>query len=110
MSKVSIEVNLSPINKQINKATEQAKNKLLTKMLSDTTPYVPIKTGKLRESGRVTDNGIEWTAEYASDVYYDYNEHLIGTREWFEAAKIENLNSWIDYYKSQLKEALNNGN
>ena len=99
-----IEVDFKPVIKEINKRAEKAKQIVLKEMLKDTTEFVPLKTGELRKSGRVTRDGLDWTAEYAEDVYYGFNEHKIGTREWFEAAKLVHMDKWMKSFQNEMNK------
>lgn len=100
-----IKIDFKPVINEINKRAEKAKQVVLREMLEDTTEFVPLgKTGDLRESGRVTQDGLEWTAEYAEDVYYGFNEHKIGTREWFEAAKLVHMDKWMKSFQNEMNK------
>lgn len=103
MSK-DIKIDFKPVINEINKRAERAKQIVLKEMLKDTTEFVPLKTGELRKSGRVTREGLEWTAEYAEDVYYGFNEHKVGTREWFEAAKLVHMDKWMKSFQNEMNK------
>ena len=104
MSK-DIKIDFKQVVNEINKRAEKAKQVVLKEMLADTTDFVPLgKTGNLRKSGIVTRDGLEWTAEYAADVYYGYNEHKVGTREWFEAAKLVHMDKWMKSFQNEMNK------
>lgn len=99
---VSIDIDLQPIEQHIETMVDRAKKPVLAMMLRDTTEYVPMNTGNLRESGKTTPDGLEWTAEYAGEVYYSDAPHVVGTREWFEAAKAVHMADWIKSFQNEL--------
>lgn len=101
---VTIEFNIRQLQRDIEHNVKKAKKKLLKRMLEDTTPFVPMKTGNLRDSGQVTEDGLEWTADYASHVYYGLQPHAIGTREWFEAAKIVHEKQWMKQFQKDINQ------
>ena len=101
----SIKIELDQIYKVIDKGIDRAKNNLLNEILRDSNKLVPVKTGKLRDSGKVIDDGIEWDVDYAQEVYRSTSPHKVGTREWFEYAKQANLKKWI----KQFTDDFNNG-
>ena len=100
---MSIKLDLSQVYKTIDKRVNNAKNNLLNDMLEDSNKLVPVKTGKLRDSGKVIDDGIEWDVDYAQEVYRSTSPHEIGTREWFEYAKQANLSKWLKQFENDLR-------
>lgn len=100
-------------------------------VLADCTPYVPVETGALRESGEPRQDGdgwvVEWgttpeTAEYARYQYYtpglnhDTNANAAGgggeggenlsTDHWFDKARSVRGESWRDMYASEYEGRL----
>ena len=98
----NIKVDLSPAVNKLNNSLVEAYDVLTSSVISDTEPYVPIKTGNLRKKVEVHDTPsgreIEYTAPYASNVYYDVNRVSDdGTQSfWFEGSKSENVNKWVN--------------
>lgn len=92
-----IKFDLDNISKKLNSIADNNRERIYKKILDDCTNYVPIKTGKLRESGETTESGIQWTEDYANEVYYKDANHTIGTKEWFEVAKSLHMKEWTEY-------------
>ena len=102
--KVSIKTNLKPVEDEIKKRVNRAREPTIRQMLLDTTPFVPVRTGKLRKSGRVTNDGIVWDEKYALDVYLSTKKYEVGTRQWFEAAKLIYLNRWVNTFQKEVNK------
>lgn len=98
----NIKLDLQGIYNKLNSRTEYAKSQLLKQILADSNELVPFKTGKLRESGVVVPDGVEWTVDYAQDVYRSPYPHKIGTSEWFEYSKQANLKQWLRDFERNL--------
>lgn len=90
-------------------APENAKKVLLDDIKADSSEYVPVRTGNLRNNSvvvDVSDGSVSWTAGYAQAVYE--MDHVVskgnakGTGHWFEAAKSNHLDQW----KQDVKDAL----
>lgn len=75
--KVSISVN--PLNKILSKKIKQGTKKAAEHLLKLSSPYVPIETGKLRDSGHLEENQITfqlvWDAEAANGYQYAYKQY-----------------------------------
>ena len=88
--------------------SESAKKVLLDDIKADSSTYVPVRTGTLRKSAvvDVSDGSVSWTTEYAQAVYE--MDHVVskgndkGTGHWFEAAKENHLDQWIQDVKDAL--------
>lgn len=98
----TIKVDLSPAINKLNNSLIDAYDTLTSSIISDTEPYVPIKTGNLRKKVEVHDTPsgreIEYTAPYASNVYYNINRRANdGTQPfWFEFSKKANMTRWLN--------------
>ena len=124
---VGIKIDTSRIDKNL----KNAQKRLDEDVLKDTTPYVPKGgTGYLRGSGRIADGGGEviWDALYAHFQYVGYvrtdenGRVFVGKdekkpiltnkplqyqepgaeKEWFEAAKREHLQEWIEDVRKEV--------
>ena len=83
---------------------ESALTNLANEVAETTDPYVPFRTGWLKNCVRIEDNTsvrkrIVYYASYASECYYadhSFNprRHPLATARWFEAAKAANLELW----------------
>lgn len=89
--------------------SENAKKVLLDDIKADSSEYVPVRTGNLRNDSvvvDVSDGSVSWTAEYAQAVYE--MDHVVskgndkGTGHWFETAKENHLDQWIQDVKDAL--------
>lgn len=98
-----INISVNNIMNSINKKSETAKKQLIKEIIKDTTPLVPMDTGNLRESVKETNDGVEWTADYARDVYYSDYPHKVGTSEWFEHAKQMYMTKWLNNFKQNMR-------
>ncbi|MCI7129634.1 MAG: minor capsid protein [Lachnospiraceae bacterium] len=114
--------------KRIDSAIERAQNRLDERVLGDCTEYVPFLGGQLRSSGHIVEPGvIEWKTpyahyQYAGELYltedgrsyagkYEKKHptgqtlhyHEPGTGDhWFERAKQEHGQQWIDLVKREV--------
>lgn len=88
--------------------SENAKKVLLDDIKADSNEYVPVRTGTLRDSWvvDVSDGSVSWTTEYAQAVYE--MDHVVskgndkGTGHWFEVAKENCIDQWIQDVKDAL--------
>lgn len=70
-----------------------AQTAFTAKVLEDSSGYVPVRTGSLRDSGTVSGTDtVEWTEDYASYVYHGTGR--MAGRPWFEQAKSAHLADW----------------
>ena len=92
-------------------ASENAKKVLLDDIKADSSEYVPVRTGNLRNYSvvvDVSDGSVSWTTEYAQAVYEMDQDHIVsegndkGTGHWFEVAKDNHLDQWIQDVKDAL--------
>ena len=90
---------------RFNKKFSQAQKFLDNEVLKDSDPYVPMRTGMLRNSGilgTVIGSGkIEYNAPYAQKMYYGVNYHFSKDKhpqacaQWFEKAKAAKKDAWL---------------
>lgn len=88
--------------------SENAKKVLLDDIKADSNEYVPVRTGTLRNSAvvDVSDGSVSWTTEYAQAMYERDNvgstKNDKATGHWFETAKGNHLDQWIQDVKDAL--------
>ena len=111
MIKVSIETDLSGIEKKISERKEMTVRALEGAVISSCDPYVPYNTGRLCSSAHPSGSGdigeVTYSADYAAVCYYANREfskkkHPLATAQWFEAAKISDIEKWIYVAKGCL--------
>ena len=91
--------------------SENAQKVLLDDIKADSNEYVPVRTGALRKSGKVNvaDGTVSWTEDYAQLMYERDNvkgstKNAKATGHWFETAKSNHINEWIQDVKDALFE------
>lgn len=108
-----LQLNTEYTRNRFKEKYQRAQKWLDNEVLKDSDPYVPMRTGNLRNSGiRGTDVGsgcVIYNAPYASRCYYgNYNfsklKHPQACRQWFEKAKAANKHKWINGAKKMMKE------
>lgn len=102
---VSGEAKLTLKMDRFAKQYTEAQKYLDSEVLKDSSPYVPMRTGVLMQSGirgTVIGSGeVVWDAPYARRLYYgkSFNfhkgKHPKACAFWFEAAKAVHKNKWI---------------
>lgn len=116
---LNIDVNIDnfeklKINKGIDSITNNANKELLSIMRKDCEPFVPMKTGNLREKVNEVVSGdkafLDYYASYAPHVYAMGAENTFTTPgtggDWFnEAAKVNSF-KWIVEYARIVKKLL----
>lgn len=118
MLKIDIDVSefeVSDIEQKIYIACQSSIIDLLTVIEQDCLPYVPKRTGRLRDEVRpVIDMNntpmLEYYADYAQYVYGmdDVRFTTKGTSgHWFEAAEAVNRKKWVQEYAQLVKERIN---
>ena len=99
------------VNARFNPKYTQAQKWLDNEVLKDCDPYVPFRTGNLRNSGirgTVLGSGrVIYNAPYAAACYYGHfnfsrAKHPQATRQWFEKAKAANKSKWISGTKKLM--------
>ena len=68
-------------------------------------PYVPMKTGRLRNSATPTSEGVTYKVNYAKDVYENNTnaDNDITSREWDKIMMRDNSDQFIQGVKEILK-------
>lgn len=88
--------------------SENAKKVLLDDIKADSSEYVPVRTRKLLHSVvvDVSDGSVSWTTKYAQAMYerdhVGSTENDKATGHWFETAKENHLDQWIQDVKDAL--------
>lgn len=88
--------------------SENAKKVLLDDIKADSNKYVPVRTRALRKSAvvDVSDGSVSWTTEYAQLMYerdrVGSTKNDKATGHWFETAKENHLDQWIQDVKDAL--------
>lgn len=92
----------SPNIRRFQRQFREAQRWLDERVLQDSTPFVPKKTGALEQSGHIAPGGgvVLWDAPYAAAVYYRKKEKGSSAnpgaqRLWFEAAKARCGQDWL---------------
>lgn len=111
----------SPAAGGVGRAVDGAMFVTCENILSDCTPFVPVLSGDLRGSGRVTrhtggQGAVEWgtdadTARYAAAQYYGNFNHpnqpgVQSPAKWFDAAAESNRQRWVDMFGHELRARL----
>lgn len=109
---------------KLSKAMRAATFAVAENVLSDCTPYVPIRTGRLRESGETRhgssgDASVVWgtdadTARYARKQYYGYYSHTTqfnpsnstGTRAWFDKVRPKREDAWREMFRREYERGI----
>lgn len=101
--KTTINLDVNKLKKQFDGKINEAQKLLDDLVLRDSTQYVPLDTGDLRESGYTGDekgkkSGVGWDENYAAFLYYGKKHKLKkpeSKRRWFEYAKYLHLKEWL---------------
>lgn len=95
MSKVKTD--LKGVYRKIGRFKQGGEVKLAEMVLKDSDPFIPKKSGKLRNSGTVGNKGVEWTEPYADKMYSEpmtnYTTPGTGPR-WVDKAKSIHMDKW----------------
>lgn len=116
MARRKVSYSVSPISKNIN-AKYEAKSKnamvpLTQQILSDSNYFIPMRDKDLLASGIIHTAGlvgvIVWGIVYAhyqytgNDFKFSKDVNPNATYEWFEKAKIEHLDEWIEIIRKEM--------
>lgn len=71
--KIKSKVDLSPLERSINRNTIKAKRTLKKQVAYDMNRYVPMLSGDLRGSQALIKDGITWSGVYAKAQFYGTN-------------------------------------
>lgn len=114
MFKVDVKVELSDIDGKVGNALDHGQFKLDQMVLSDSNYYIPKDQGYLEESSlthsKPGEGEVVWQTPYARRLYWnpqydfstDKNPNARGL--WFEAAKSEKLNEWLNQSSKETKK------
>lgn len=109
---VSVNIKLAKYTRKI----ANLKTKLAEKVMEDTMPYVPYRTGKMTNASYITaGNNIVYKAPYARYVWigisrsgkpmnYTHTFHPLACARWFEVSKKANMAKWKAYVESLMEE------
>ena len=125
---------MDEVKEAIANACSKAEHELAVQIEKDTAPFVPMRTGSLRERTRVIGNTIVYPGPYARYLCYgklyvdpltgsayarkgvtkvpatpekDLTYWRKGTRShWFEASKAKNLKKWVRNAEKAVKDDL----
>lgn len=112
---------VAPAARSVEQAVDAAMFVTCENILSDCTPHVPVRSGALRGSGKVTrhtdaQGTIEWgtdadTAKYARTQYHGNFNHpnqpgVQSPAKWFEVAAASSQQRWVDMFGHELKARL----
>lgn len=96
-----VEVDLGELDHKIDRAAaRRAEGLVAESLLADCEPYVPVRTGALRDSGTVRGNEVSWTEEYASYVH-DGTARMMA-RPWTLYAVGANMRRYEDIVREEL--------
>ena len=115
-TKTRLDIDTTKIAEKFTSAYSFAQKVLDNQVLIDCEPYVPMRTGNLRNSGlRGTTEGtgkIVWNAPYAKSVYdatgrtFSQVKHEKATAKWFEHAKEVHKEEWATLAKKAFNKGL----
>lgn len=125
---------LDDLKGRMDQACTKAEHILAQQVKKDTEPYVPMRSGSLRNRTRVVGNKIIYPGPYARYLYYgklyvdpvtgspfarkgvtkvpavpdtNLEYHHPGTRaHWFEASKAQNKEKWLRVAAKAVKDEL----
>lgn len=99
---------------RFNPKYKEAQKFLDSEVLRDSAPYVPMRSGRLMESGStgtvIGSGKVEYTAVYARRQYYGLNfkfskdKHPQACAQWFEKAKSLKKSIWIKGVQRIIKD------
>lgn len=113
MKGYKIVINTQQCLGRFNKKYSAAQKYLDNEVLKDSDPYVPMRTGNLRNSGITGTNigggRVVYNAPYAKRMYYGLNfmfskdKHPKACAQWFEKAKAAKKKAWHDGVNKIIK-------
>lgn len=82
------------------KALEKAQKYLDQEVIRTCAPYVPLDTGTLERSGKMSSNigsgTVTWNTPYAKKQYYEGKSKGLRGARWFDRAKADHAEDWQD--------------
>lgn len=111
--KCHLVINTQYCTGRFNTKYSKAQTFLDNEVLKDSEPYVPMRTGFLRDSGpigtKIGSGSIIYNATYAKAMYYgtymhfSKDKHPQACAQWFEKAKSIKKDSWIKSVNKIIK-------
>lgn len=87
-------------NKCSEKSLEKAQKYLDQEVIRTCAPYVPLDTGTLERSGKMSSDigsgTVTWNTPYAKKQYYEGNSKGLRGALWFDRAKADHAEDWQD--------------
>lgn len=120
--KTKLNINSNDLINKFKKAIPAAKNAVLHKMIEDTEPYIPYKTGALTANGGVDleNDQIVYDLPYAKFAFnpkykgkqkvYNTTHHPLAQGNPYKASSQEFKEEWANLFKEKLVEGINNDN
>lgn len=94
---------------RVNRQFSRAQSWLDNRVLEDSNYYAPMRTGALKKTGilgtTAGEGVVQWVAPYAHRLYYGSHLNISKSENpnaqafWFEAAKAQNEQQWINGVK-----------
>ena len=82
------------------KALEKAQKYLDQEVIRTCAPYVPLDTGTLERSGKMSSDigsgTVTWNTPYAKKQYYEGKSKGLRGARWFDRAKADQAEDWQD--------------
>ena len=82
------------------KALEKAQKYLDQEVIRTCAPYVPLDTGTLERSGKMSSDigsgTVTWNTPYAKKQYYEGKSKGLRGARWFDRAKADHAEDWQD--------------
>lgn len=82
------------------KALEKAQKYLDQEVIRTCAPYVPLDTGTLERSGKMSSDigsgTVTWSTPYAKKQYYEGKSKGLRGARWFDRAKADHAEDWQD--------------
>ena len=82
------------------KALEKAQKYLDQEVIRTCAPYVPLDTGTLERSGKMSSDigsgTVTWNTPYAKKQYYEGSSKGLRGERWFDRAKADHAEDWQD--------------
>lgn len=82
------------------KALEKAQKYLDQEVIRTCAPYVPLDTGTLERSGKMSSDigsgTVTWNTPYAKKQYYEGSSKGLRGARWFDRAKADHAEDWQD--------------
>ena len=111
---VRLEINPSKVMRsKYDPKFQEAQKFLDSEVLRCSSPYVPMRSGRLDRSGqagtKIGSGTVKWNAVYAKYQYYGISfhhstdKHPLASAQWFEKAKAVHRADWISGVEKIIK-------